>query len=412
MKTVPDGRKTDGERMTNDWWPKFSRAEYERRYGSLRDAMAEQGLDCLAVFGAPIFFGTDPGAPNLLYLAAYAPGVHGYVVFPREGEPMLAIYVAGHVANARRISVIDDVRGGTDLPGLISERVNELGYATGRIGMVGNFHWSNASVPVEHFDALRASLPEASLEIVTAWYEEHRLAKSDEELQFMQAGADICDLAFDAFRRMVAPGVTDVALHNEALRVVHAQGGRIAFGHVGSTPMRDPDMTYPDFYATNRVLQRGDALMTELTGGYGGYFGKLYTTSFVGPPTPDYRYMFEHAGEHYRRLVDAIKPGISGNDLAPILAGDSVKPGYRSLSFVTGWSTYNSRPVLFTRRIEPTDWAFELQPGYCLNVAGWIVSEDERMGVWVGDTVAVTDTGVRRLHTSPIDDLEANTLGG
>jgi len=42
--------------------------------------------------------------------------------------------------------------------------------------------------------------------------------------------------------------VTDVALHNEALRVVHAQGGRISFGHVGSTSMREPDLTYPSFY--------------------------------------------------------------------------------------------------------------------------------------------------------------------
>ena len=59
--------------------------------------------------------------------------------------------------------------------------------------------------------------------------------------------------------------------------------------------------------------------------------------------------------------------------------------GYKSLSFVTGWSTYNSRPVLFSRRVEAADWEFELRPGYCLNVAGWVVDDDERMGVWIGD---------------------------
>lgn len=398
------------ERGANDWWPKFSKGEYRRRYDALRGAMAERGLDCLAVFGAPLFFGTDPGAPNLAYLAAYAPAVHGYVIFPREGDPTLAIYVAGHVANAREISVINDVRGGTDLPGIIRDRARELGCERGRIGIVGNFAWANVSVPLEHYQSLAASLPGATIEIVTQWYEEHRLSKSAEEIQFMAAGAAICDRAFDALRQMAAPGMTDVALHNEALRVVHAQGGRIAFGHVGSTAMREPEMTYPSFYPTNRVLQRGDAIMTELTGGYGGYFGKIYTTSFIGPPTPEYKVMFELAAESYRQLIAAIKPGVRGRDLAPALAGKAAEAGYKPLSFITGWSTYNSRPILFSRRVEAADWEFELQPGYCLNVAGWVVSKDERMGVWIGDTVTLTDSGIRRLHRSPIDQLADNIL--
>lgn len=396
--------------VANDWWPKFSKSEYSRRYDALRGAMAERDLDCLVVFGAPLFFGTDPGAPNLAYLAAYAPAVHGYVIFPREGDPTLAIYVAGHLANAREISVMNDVRGGTDLPGIIRDRILELNCERGRIGIVGNFAWANVSVPLEHYQSLTAHLPGATFEIVTRWYEEHRLSKSAEEIQFMAAGAAICDHAFEALRRMAAPGMTDIALHNEALRVVHAQGGRIAFGHVGSTAMREPEMTYPSFYPTNRVLQRGDAIMTELTGGYGGYFGKIYTTSFIGPPTPEYKVMFELATESYHQLISAIKPGVRGKDLAPALAGKAAEAGYKSLSFITGWSMYNSRPVLFPSRLEAADLEFELQPGYCLNVAGWVVSEDERMGVWVGDTVTLTDSGIRRLHRSPIDQLADNIL--
>jgi ectoine hydrolase len=400
------------EQVAHDWWPKFSKAEYARRYDGLRRAMTERGLDCLAIYGAPMFFGTDPGGPNLAYLAAYAPAVHGYVVFPRVGEPMLAIYVSGHVPNARAISVIEDVRGGTDLPGMLRDRIRELGYANGKIGIVGNFAWANISVPLEHYQALTTDLPRAKFEIVTAWYEELRLAKSAEEIEFMGHGAAICDNAFDAFRRMAAPGVTDVALHNEALRVVHAQGGRISFGHVGSTAMRDPNMTYPSFYPTNRVLQRGDALMTELTGGYGGYFGKLYTTSFIGPPTPEYKVMFELAAESYHLLLAGLKPGTCGRELAPALAGNAAKAGYKPVSFITGWSTVNSRPVLFSGRVEPADMEFELRPGFCLNVCGWVASQDGRMGVWVGDTVTLTDKGVRRFHRSPVDQLEANILGG
>jgi len=390
------------DQVSNDWWPKFSDSEYRRRFESLRAAMDESNLDALAIYGAAMFFGTDPGAPNLAYLSAYAPGLQGYVVFPRQGDPMMAIYVASHLANARRLSVLADVRAGTDLPGLVRDRLNELGLTKGRIGIVGNFSWSKATIPYEHHEAFKAYLPDAAFEPVTEWYEELRLAKSDEEIQFMQAGAAICDRAFDAFRRMAAPGVTDVALHNEALRVVHAEGGRI--------PMRDPSMNYPDFYSPNRVLQHGDVLMTELTGGYGGYFGKIYTTSFIGPPTAEYRLMFELAADRYRQLLAAIAAGKRGRDFAGVLSGQPAEAGYKSLSFITGWSTYNSRPVLFTKRIEERDWDFELRPGYCLNVAGWIVSDDETRGVWTGDTVVVTEDGVRRLHASPVDQLGPNIL--
>ena len=400
------------ERGANDWWPKFSRAEYQRRYDGLRKEMAERGLDCLAVYGAPMFFGTDPGGPNLAWLAAYAPAVHGYVVFPREGEPTLLLYVASHAVNAREISVIADVRAGTDLPGMLRDRIKEAGCDRGKIGIVGNFAWANISIPHEHYEALAKELPRAKLEIVTSWYEERRLVKSAEELEFMGHGAAICDKAFDAFRALAAPGVSEVALHNEALRVVHANGGRITFGHVGSTPMRDPEMIYPNFYPTNRVLQRGDAVMTELTGGYGGYFGKIYTTSFIGPPTAEYRRMFELAADGYRQLVGSLKPGVCGRDLASVLAGGGSKGGYKLMSFITGWSTVNTRPVLFSQRIEKADYEFPMQPGFCLNVAGWVASEDHKRGVWVGDTVTITDTGVRRLHKSPVDELEANILGG
>src|SRR5690242_15530352 len=124
------------ERIANDWWPRFSDGEYRRRHALLRKAMDERGLDCLAIYGAPLFFGTDPGAPNLAWLASYAPAVHGYVVFPREGELTLVIYVPAHVPNAREISVIDDVRSGTDLPAILRDRVRELDCERGRIGIV------------------------------------------------------------------------------------------------------------------------------------------------------------------------------------------------------------------------------------------------------------------------------------
>jgi len=141
--------------------------------------------------------------------------------------------------------------------------------------------------------------------------------------------------------------------------------------------------------------------MTELTGGYGGYFGKLYTTSFIGPPTPEYKVMFELAAESYHQLMAAIKPGVCGKDLAPALAGKRRRQATSRFPSLRAGARLTPVRSCFSRRVEAADWEFELKAGYCLNVAGWVVDQDERMGVWVGDTVTVTESGVRSFHRSP-----------
>jgi Xaa-Pro aminopeptidase len=389
----------------NDWWPRFSEAEYARRYARVRAAMDDRGLDALLVYGASIYFGSDPGGPNLTYLSGYAPGCHGYVVFPRVGDPTLLVYVPSHGDNAREMSVVADVRAGNDIAGLAVARLRELELLGGAIGIVGNFDWSGTSVPLEHFRTFEQQLPNATLEIVTTWYEDLRLLKSAEELAFMRTGAAICDRTHEALREMTRPGVTDNALHNEVLRLAHELGGRIPFSHVGSTSMRNPHLLYPSFYPVNRVVGHGDVVLTELAAGYGSYFGKIYGTLAIGDPTPAYRRMFELAADIYRKIYELVKPGITAGDTDSFLGGDAGKHGLQSWSYVSGWSTYNTRPA--QNRVAPrADKEMELKPGHCLNVAGWIVDPDAKMGVWLGDTAVMADDGLRPLHAYRVADLD------
>ncbi|MFQ5879949.1 MAG: M24 family metallopeptidase [Dehalococcoidia bacterium] len=397
--------------VSNDWWPRFSTVEYEKRYQRIREAMQARGLDCLLIYGTPTYFGTDPGCQNLVYVSSYGPAYHGYALFPRQGEATVIIFVGGHLQNARMLSVIPDVRAGPDIGAVAVQRLRELGYERGKIGIVGNFGWPAVSIPVEHHRLLTEQLPQAQLEVVTDWYEALRLQKSVEEVRFMEQGAAICDRAHEALRAMARPGVSDAALHNEALRVAHSLGGRTPFGHVGSTPMHDPSMHYPSFYPLNRVIQRGDAIMTEIAAGYGGYFGKIWGTLFVGEPTDAYRTMFELAAESYHQLHATIKPGVRGKDLEKALRGRAAEFGYKASSIVGGWSTYNTPPSIglgFDAEVRDRD--FEFRPGLCLSIVGWVTSPDQRMGVWIGDTSIVTEDGIRNLHRYPTDQLDYVTI--
>ena len=319
--------------------------------------------------GAPIYFGTDPGSPNLSYLAGYAPGCHGYLVFPLHGAPTLLVYVPNHYVNARALSVVEDVVAGNDLIGSAVQRISDLDFEVKRIGVVGNFAFSGSSIPVEHDKALRYQLPSVTFETVTTWYEDIRLRKSDEEMAAIRAGAAICDQAHEALREKVRPGVKDVELQNEVFRVVHELGGRLPFSHVGSTSMHRPTLRYPNFYAINRTIEHGDAVLTEIAAGKGGYFGKIYGTLTVGKPLAPYETMLELAIEIYHDVYSAVEPGMRAGSIETVLAGRTESAGVLSLSYISGWSTYNTRPTKTTSGGQ-VDRDLELSPGHCLNLAG------------------------------------------
>jgi len=391
--------------VDNDWWPRFSDGEYRRRYRVMQDGMRKRGIDILLIHGTAIFFGSDPGAPNLAYLAAYAPGCQGYVVLPVDEEPTLLVFAPGHSDNAREFSVINDVRAGNDLMSLALERIREVGHPIDTLGIVGNFGWAKSSIPYEHYVSLQESLIGTRLEIVTGWYEDLRLLKSAEELEFMEAGARFTDEAHRALRDMVEPGVTDISLHNKVLRLVHELGGRIPFGHVGSTSMIAPTLSYPNFYPSNRTIQRGDVVLTEISAGYGGYFGKIYGTLTVGPPTRRFKEMLTVAAEIYEQTRNSMNQGMATNDSDAHLRLGWVDTVYQSWSFICGWSTYNTRPAQ-NRVASPPDREMRLRAGHCLNLTGWVRDKASAGGVWLGDTIVMTEDGARRLHDYPVTDLD------
>ena len=68
-------------------YPRFSKAEYERRYNNIRSMMHELNLDCLLIIGGSAAYG------RLWFNFRYVTNMMGkaemanYCFFPREGGP-------------------------------------------------------------------------------------------------------------------------------------------------------------------------------------------------------------------------------------------------------------------------------------------------------------------------------------
>lgn len=398
----------------NDFFPSFSAREFEARRSRIRAAMKEQGLDCLIVYGAYSYAGTDTGSVNVVYLANYAAINHSYVVFPAAAEPTLIIGNTNHLANARDIAVIEDVRsGGQDLTAGLGQRLQELGLEKATIGIVGPLPtWWTNTLPVEHHDYIRQLLPQARLRVVTPWFEALRLVKSEEELKLMEKAAALTDQAYEALVQATRPGVRHTDLRRLIESVAGAAGGKFPFSHVSSTSMDHPHQTYPDFYPTHKTVQAGEVVMTELALGYGLYFGKIWAAYFVGEPSAQYRQLFETGARVYDQAIAELKPGMSGRDVNAWMERfrDAGYVAINSAPLVNGWSTYNHAPHFGaitppSKRAYPSDGDFVLQPGHCVGIRAYPGSGDLKRAVWMGSTCVMTPDGLRNLHRAPVNAL-------
>jgi len=176
--------------------------------------------------------------------------------------------------------------------------------------------------------------------------------------------------------------------------------------------MADPQRYYPDFFPTYRTVEVGDVVMTELTLGYGLYFGKLWGAYFVGEPTQEYLRLFELAASVHDRAIEELKPGMTGRDVNKWLEPFREAGCTQLLTLVGGWSTYNHAPSVgayegtpAAKRTKPSDLDFVFQPGHCIGINSFPISTDLKKGVWVGTACVMTKDGLKKLHAYPINRL-------
>src|SRR5690348_9234430 len=74
-------------------YPRFSDAEYARRYATVRTVMAEQGLSAL------LLYGTVSAYQEVLYFSSFATMREAMLVLPLVGEPALFVEYFNHVPN-------------------------------------------------------------------------------------------------------------------------------------------------------------------------------------------------------------------------------------------------------------------------------------------------------------------------
>lgn len=373
---------------------KFSDAEYQRRYRLTQDWMAELGLEALVIYASAY------GGDNVRWLTGFAPRHDTYLIWPLASEPVLLTQLFNHVPNARRVSVIADVRwGGPDSGTAVVDNLQERGITDGRVGLVGR-------VPYHDYRTISTALPRIDWISSGKGYRALRLVKSQEELEWLQQGATHTDAAMAALAETAEPGVSEYELVAAIETAYTSAGGEHGIHFLSTTPMATPHTYVPAQTQTARRLQPGDVIISELSAGVGGYAGQIHRPFAVAqPPTPRYWHLYEVALEAYRRIVAVLRPGATVGEVLD--AADHIEEQGLTVcdDLLHGYGMGYLPPVVRTRQTahghQPPD-DFTFRENMAVVVQPNVYDPASGAGLQVGNLLVITATGTKSLQAYPM----------
>ena len=372
----------------------FSDTEYERRHAAVQARMDRMGLD------AVVFYGSRT-APDIHYLCNWLTTSEAYFIYPRAGAPTLFVQLSNHLPNARRMAIIDDVRfGGSSPTGSVDsvprvlENLKDRGLEKGSVGLCG-------SVPYRHYLRLVEALPGVKWVDFSAEMRDQRQVKSDEEIVRLRQASAMSDDSVAALAEHARPGIPEHELARIVEDVYLGKGGINGIHFMITTSMHDPRGGVPQQHLSNRILQKGDVLVTEISTNYAGYTGQVLRTFTIGEdPTPEYQRLHDTAMEAFDRIAGVIKAGAGTEEV--LKAADVVhERGFTVYDDVVHGAS-QLPPILRTHKTHrgaPPEFRFETN--MCLVIQPNVVTEDGLRGVQFGEMMRVTDTGLENMHDCP-----------
>jgi Xaa-Pro dipeptidase len=184
----------------------------------------------------------------------------------------------------------------------------------------------NAVVAIGGMELMQARFVEAAGKPVSATYsvEELRRVKSPEELASIRKAAELSDRGYQQFVNAAEAGMTEYELVAEVESFLKTNGAEDNFMLIGSGGTEVTGMKPP----TERKLQPGDSVTTELTPQVDGYWAQICRTLVIGEPSAKQLEAFAIFAEAQKAAEDLLGPGVNIADVARVQNDVFRKFGY------------------------------------------------------------------------------------
>lgn len=380
----------------------FSVEEYKQRTLNTRNKMSEEGIDVLIV--------TDPA--NMNYLTGFDGWsfyVHQCVIVFADVE--MPIWVGrGQDANAARLTtwlVNDNIRAYTDdyvhslvkhPMEFVADIIKEKGYDKKTIATEMDAYYFTAKCQ----ERLEASLPNAKFKdgnLLVSWI---KIVKSDAEIEYMRKAAKIVEKGMQTAYESIDVGVRQCDAAANVYKALISGTEEFGGDYASIIPLMPAGVrtSTPHLSWTDEPYKDGDTVILELAGNYRRYHCPLSRTLILGEAPQKVRDLANVVAEGLTEALNAVKPGVTCEELERVWAKSIEKSGFikdsrigysMGLNYPPDWGEHTASIRPGDKTVLKPNMTFHMIPGIWLDDCGVDISESFR----------VTETGVELFTSYP-----------
>jgi Xaa-Pro dipeptidase len=373
----------------------FTREEFAARRRRACAEMEKAGLDGLLIFRQE----------SMYYLTGY--DTSGYSMFQGMylgADGALALLTrSADQRQARMTSVIEDIRIWADREG--ADPAAELR------DMVADYDGRGKRIGAEDhaygLTAQRGKMVDAAFagfcELVDAsdLVRLLRLVKSPAELAYLRQAGRLVDEACAVSQRLTVPGASVGAVYGEMLNTIMRGDGDPT---ASRWPMGAGEEALLVRYHTGHgTVASHDQVQFETAAAYRHYHAALMYVILTGAPDPRHRHMFEACAEALDACEAALRPGNTVGQVFAAHARVLTKAGYaghflNACGYTMGATyppTWMDWPMVYEG--EPQ----VLAPNIVFFLHMILVNSDTGLGMSLGETAIITETGCEPISHAP-----------
>jgi Xaa-Pro aminopeptidase len=378
-------------------------AEFEQRWSTVQEKMADRDLDVLVVHSHE----ADPG--NVRYLSNYWPLFEtGGVAFGQGGDPILLIGPES-LTFAQDRSTIPVIRqileyresAEPSYPGMALSSFEEVFEETAgpqrvqRIGIAGM-----SIMPVTVYQAVQKAAAGAELVRADDILAGMRAIKSENEIGLMREAFRISEIATEEVLAEMKPGMTEQQVVGIAQRSMYANGAEYE-GHP-TYVLSGRSSTHAIGRPSPKVLAGGEMIQLDIGALVGGYSSSVGRPVCFGPMPAAMRDLVEVGLEAHYKTIELMKAGVPAKDVVIGFEEFVTSKGYGD------YLLYGPCHAIGLMEVEPP-WMestseYLLQENMTFQVDTFLYTDE--FGLRWENGVRVTSSGVEMLSEKRMEVLE------
>jgi Xaa-Pro dipeptidase len=287
----------------------------DARIDAVLRRMAEDGVELLIACSNGLQM---PDRPDpVVHLSGYRSLGESFVLLHSNGTSKLIVSPAADAERAAAWKGAPACIATDDLVGALTREFTVRKPIAGGVAVVGIDAMPH--LLAEHLLAIHG---DAILSIDDAFYNASG-RKTSAEIVRARRAAEIAEQGLERLLELARPGMRECDLAVELNCYMKSLGADDNFLMLCSSPHNPAVMP-----SSNRKIQRGDTLVTELTPSYEGQFVQICRTVAIGPPRAEFQEKYDLVLRAMWAGIETVRPGIAMSEVCGAIDQVLSEAGY------------------------------------------------------------------------------------